>query len=698
MRRKCFYLLIIVLIVLYTLDFIGIPLGKELDREYFAGNMCFTAKVVGLQQKENCLRLTVELEEAEEKKVKPWQRVLLSLYCEIEKPWELLNSHITFDAQLEHPMGKRNPHCFDYAAYLKSCRIGATASVKTVRHKSGSLTLRERYERKLCEKKFLFCSSLSDESRGIVMGILFGDTSFLDEDSYDEFRKNGTAHILAVSGLHVGIIYGIYKKLAGKKNSPVALLLLAVMLYTYGELSGWSPSVSRAVLMVGMSVFARIFDLRYDMLTAMSAVALTLIIRNPYVILGTGFQMSFLAICSIAFLRPIIPAKIPETVAVMVSVYLGLLPYQIYQFNYVSITALIANIPIVYLAGYFVPVAAVGFIVFALLGEVGTTGEIIDAMGRLLFFVNKLTSIDGKGGFDVVSPPMWTVAAAAMFLLFFSSETFSIIRLRRHNNLIALCSIGIIAASLMFHCCTYCPVSDDQIVFVDVGQGDCIHIRSRDKDLLIDGGGSMNYNVGKKTLKPYLLKNGAWDIDLALATHEHMDHLKGLTELRDVYRIKKLMTGFTSGIEINVNEDVKIKALWPESIPEDQGQDLNSLCSVFMIFYKEYKILVTGDLDEKGESLMLEKYKDTDMLTADVLKIGHHGSPTSTCDAFLDAVNPTYAVIQTGKNNYGHPSPKIIEKCTKKGIIVYRNDYNGAVGFSFDKRGISCHTVTESGE
>ena len=81
-----------------------------------------------------------------------------------------------------------------------------------------------------------------------------------------------------------------------------------------------------------------------------------------------------------------------------------------------------------------------------------------------------------------------------------------------------------------------------------------------------------------------------------------------------------------------------------------------------------------------------------------MLKIGHHGSPTSTCDEFLEAVNPTYAVIQTGKNNYGHPSPKIIEKCAEKGIIVYRNDYNGAIGFSFGKRGITCHTVTETGE
>ena len=231
-----------------------------------------------------------------------------------------------------------------------------------------------------------------------------------------------------------------------------------------------------------------------------------------------------------------------------------------------------------------------------------------------------------------------------------------------------------------------------------MGQGDCIHIRSGRTDVLIDGGGSVNYNLGKKTLKPYLLKNGAWNVDLAIATHEHTDHIKGLNELCSVYPVKRMMTGLTAGTVIDVSKDVKIETLWPSEIPEEVGQEDNSMCSVFMVFYKEYKILVTGDLDEIGEKMMLAMYEGTDMLKADVLKIGHHGSSSSTSDAFLEVVRPTYAVIQTGKNNYGHPSPKIIEKCAKKGIIVYRNDYNGAVGFCFGKNGIKCHTALKNGE
>ena len=698
MRRKCFFLLIVLLLVLYALDFLEIPLAETLDENLFGETISLTGKVIDIRQKDSCISLTVKPEMRNGEPITPAENVLVSYYGEEARPWELLNSRITFDVKPEHPVERRNPHCFDYAKYLKSRGIGAVAAVSSIKKDSAGITLRERYERKLCEKKFLFCRSLSDESRGIVMGILFGDTEFLDEDAYDDFRKNGTAHILAVSGLHVGLIYRIYQKLAGKKNSITALAALAFVLYTYGELSGWSPSVSRAVLMIGLSVTARASDLRYDTLTAMSTAALILIIRNPYVIFGTGFQMSFLAICSIAFIRPLMPAKIPERVAVTISVYLGLLPYQIYQFNYVSLTALIANIPLVYLAEFFLPLSAAGFLLFAFLGEAGAAEGIIDAMGRLIFFVNRMTSLDGRGGFDVISPPIFAVMAAATVMFFLSSEAFAIMKLRGQKRLILRCFGLIAAVALGFQIFNFCPVSGDSIVFVDVGQGDCIHIRSRSTDVLIDGGGSMGYNIGKKTLKPYLLKNGAWNVDLAIATHEHMDHMKGLEELKAVYPVKKIVTGLTAGKEIVINKDIRIEVLWPESIPDGEGQEDNSLCSVFMIFYKEYKILITGDLDEKGEKLMLQKYQGTDVLTADVLKIGHHGSPGSTSDDFLDAVSPAYAVIQTGKNNYGHPSPKIIEKCTKKGIIVYRNDYDGAVGFSFDKKKISCNTVTESGD
>lgn len=696
MRRKCFYFFIAVMIILYFLDYAGIPLSASIDSRFFESSCDFTGKVVGIREKEDMVRLEVNIESADGRKTKMRDNILLNYYGNNINTWELLNCRISFNTRLNYPQTQRNPHCFNYEKYLRSRGIGAVAQVNSIRKCDGTLTVKERYERQLLKQKKLFCSRLSAETKGIVMGVLFGDTSYLDEEIYEEFKKNGTAHILAVSGLHIGIIYGIYKKLTRKGKSIKALILLALVMYTYGELSCWSPSVTRAVLMMSMSVLARLYDLRYDMLTSMSAVGLLLICANPYVIFGAGFQLSFLAISSIAFFKPLIPTKIPETAATSLAVYIGLLLYQIYNFNYISFTALIANVPVVFLAGYFVPLAAAGFITFAFTGRAGVLGVATDAMGKVIYYVNSLTSLDGKGGIDVISPPLWFALIVGASMFFISSEAFEIMRLRRNRKNISFFMGGIAAIALIFQIITYCPVTYDDIVFVDVGQGDCVHIRDGRNNILIDGGGSLNYNVGKKTLKQYLLKNGTGRIDLAIATHEHMDHIKGLEELSQCFKINKIMTRVTAGTEIKAGAGVRVETLWPEFIPEDKGQEENSMCSVFMIYCKGSKILVTGDIDQEGERKIIEKYKGTDKLKADVLKIGHHGSNTSTSEEFLDAVNPSYAVIQTGKNNFGHPAPKTIEKCIKKGIMVLRNDYNGAIGFSFDKGKVKSHVMIKN--
>ena len=155
------------------------------------------------------------------------------------------------------------------------------------------------------------------------------------------------------------------------------------------------------------------------------------------------------------------------------------------------------------------------------------------------------------------------------------------------------------------------------------------------------------------------------------------------------------LTGMTAGKALEISENLAIETLWPETIDAEAGQEENSQCSVFLVYFYEYKILVTGDLDEEGENSIINKYKGTDKLTSDVLKIGHHGSKYSTSQEFLDTVDPKYAVIQVGRNNYGHPAAEVIEKCQKKGIIVLRNDYNGAVGFSLKNDEIHCHRMID---
>ena len=181
-------------------------------------------------------------------------------------------------------------------------------------------------------------------------------------------------------------------------------------------------------------------------------------------------------------------------------------------------------------------------------------------------------------------------------------------------------------------------------------------------------------------------------MDAAIATHRHTDHYKGLTELSECMKTGEIYTEMTKGKTLRISEDVYIETVWPLTLPEGSTQDENKDCSVFLIHYGRYKVLITGDLDKEGERALIKHYAGTDTLKADILKIGHHGSRTSTSPEFLSAVSPDAAVIQVGRNNYGHPSEETFKFLYAFGCVMFRNDTDGAVGISFNKKKIRIHT------
>lgn len=705
MRRRLFTFTLLLTLCLFALQQIGVPLRmNELSLDGFyaendentgdsRGSIVCVGKVVKIQEKEGKHSLRVRLSECNGSRVDFCEDVLLNIYSEAERPWELLCAEIAFSAELRDADGERNPHCFDYHDYLKSCGIGKVATVKTYQLLKNELTIPEKYERFLYRSRCEFLAEISAENRGIIAGVLFGDTSYLEEELYDEFRSNGTAHILAVSGLHVGILYGIYKKIAGKRRSAGALLLLALLLFTYGTLSMWSPSATRAILMISVSTVGRFADRRYDRLSALSVAALILIADNPYVILGTGFQMSFLAIASISFFVPIVPKKVPESLAAALAVNFGLLLYQVQTFNYISIVALAANIPIIYLTGYFVPLALLAFLISMTGIGFEPANAATEGFAMLLTKLNHLSTLGGFSAIDVPSLPTGIAAFIICMSFFLASESFFLWRARKNRKSMARICLLVIILSVAAETAAYSPITHDELIFADVGQGDCIHIRAGGKNILIDGGGKSEYNVGKKTLKPYLLKNGVRRLDAAIATHKHTDHYKGLSELAECFELKMLLTDMTAGRAVTISDGIFIETLWPLEIDNESTQDANESCSVFMLYYEDRRILITGDLDSEGEKAMLAYYKGTDKLSADVLKVGHHGSKYSSCEEFLQAVNPKLAVIQVGKNTYGHPAAEALERLEKQGCRIYRNDESGAIGLRFEKNEIKIHTV-----
>ncbi len=246
------------------------------------------------------------------------------------------------------------------------------------------------------------------------------------------------------------------------------------------------------------------------------------------------------------------------------------------------------------------------------------------------------------------------------------------------------------------------------ITFIDVGQGDSTLIRTpEDVTLLIDGG---EYGAYQESLAPFLSKNGISDIDYALVSHYHSDHLGGISKLLEKGAIDTLIIPeyddknnsrerlvkkaqqasvkieeVSAGDTINLGtENIKVSVLHPEK-GGFSIEDENSNSIVLRLDCFDETFLLTGDLEADAEASLVKEYD----LEADVLKVGHHGSSTSTSDAFLEAVDPTYAVIEAGKNNrYGHPHYEVLDRLENDDVRVYRTDLDGDITFKVSENGI----------
>ena len=646
--------------------------------------------------------------------------------------------------KMKEPSGRRNPGCFDYALYLRSLRITQTMTCENVtvfevrpfRKAPLSFIINRVY---LARESFLsrLTAQTDPDTGGLIRAIMFGDKGSLDEDVLEAFRKNGTAHILAVSGLHIGFIYGFILKLWRWRRGWTFLLFNTVFFLLYAAAAGFSPSVTRAVIMVLLHIAAGIRNRRYDLTNAAFLVFIGVIARNPYMVFNSGFQMSFLAVLSLTLVLPYMRRVYSGVFLASTAVQVGLGPFLVYNFNYLSLLAVVINVPVVALTGIIVPMALICMVLPA---------RFIEPLCSALVRLNEVTQVDGVTSFQIQSPPLWLLAVYYLLLLMFATEEGRLALLRAENKgkYVLKMLIIIVMLSAGFTSLASDRFGNCEITFVDVGQGDCVCVRieggilRKDSCYLFDGGGSPDYNVGRSILREYLLKNGISHVDGAFVTHLHTDHYKGICELSGlgmvdrvyVYEANSLKEAqimeetqlstdrivyLGAGDRVKLSEhnidSVYVDVLYPKrrsnaeySKMLEQETDENLMSLVFKVTYSgrhsDTSVLITGDLGEDGEKELTETYRENQLLQSDILKVGHHGSKTSTSDQFLDSVNPDIAVIQVGKNNrYGHPTPETLERLKDSRASIYRNDLQGAVGVDLNKGIIkTIRTIVEEKE
>lgn len=257
--------------------------------------------------------------------------------------------------------------------------------------------------------------------------------------------------------------------------------------------------------------------------------------------------------------------------------------------------------------------------------------------------------------------------------------------------------------------------NDLKIYFVDVGQGDCSFIVTpTNKTILIDGGGKKNFNVGKKVLLPYVLDRGYNKIDYIFVSHFDTDHVDGLLTIMEELKVGKVfvtkqsessknyerfleivrkkyipVTILTCGQKLKLENNLYFNVLWPtkENIKEDKSLNNNSL--VLNLKYKDFSMMFTGDIEKETEEKIVNQYKDKkEKLEADILKVAHHGSKSSSIEKILNEIKPNIAIIGVGANNtFGHPSTKTLENLKRRNIKYYRTDLNGEISIKVNNKG-----------
>ena len=327
----------------------------------------------------------------------------------------------------------------DYRRYLYSKGIDYRSTCRRIKilKDGGSKFSKVRFDiiKAINSKKNLFLSRISSSARGYFSGIIFGEKNLISSDVIEEFQDTGTAHILAVSGLHIGIIYAIFKGLKTRlklRNSMDFVLILMLGIYTI--LASFSISIIRAVIIILLKIIADKLMMRFDFLTAISIAFLISLINNPYSIFDVGLQLSFLSALIIVFIFPHIRRTRYRKLLEIMALPIGLGAYNIVSFGQFSLIAVLANTPIILLMSIYVPIGITSFFIYLVSSHYSNIlGYLTSAIGELTYTVNHSFSLFQKGTLEIEYSDGRLVILLYAFIFIVSSEYFFVNIVSRHD-------------------------------------------------------------------------------------------------------------------------------------------------------------------------------------------------------------------------------------------------------------------------
>lgn len=625
----------------------------------------------------------------------------------------------------------RNERGFNYKEYLKTLEIYGTVEINHYKViKKGRINKLILYTARLKE---ILKSNISKvikkaENKNLLIAMILGDTEDLSEELKTDFLNSNLYHILSVSGGQVSnIIIGItilFRLL--KIHKKIMDVLCIVILIEFMFLTGLTPSIIRACIMCIISLISGLILRRYDIANSLGISLLIILLNNPFSINSLSVLLSYFGFLGIIVLGSFTIEKVNKVVKnniiryilniiiSSVAAQIFIFPIILYIFGTISLTFIFSNLLIIPLSTI---ITVIGFFIMICPLQIFAIVEpMIEIEIRVVSFFANI----GISKIYCVIPNIqeiiiYYVMNIYLYYMIRRGDMYKIKHFFRKYKKIML--IFMVISSIVITIYKNKP-KDFCINFIDVGQGDSTLITTQyNKKILIDGGGSefgSTFDVGEKTLLPYLLKKKIHKLDYVIISHFDSDHVGGILTILEKLNVKNIIIGkqfeksenyeefikviqdkkmkiynVEAGQRINIDKDTYIDILWPDSANVITNNILNNNSLVCKVNYKETTMLFTGDIEEIAEEAILNKYeKSLQILKSDIIKVAHHGSKTSSKKELLKCIKPKIALIGVGKNNkFGHPSISTLNNLEEIGCKIFRTDDSGEICITINRRG-----------
>ncbi len=544
----------------------------------------------------------------------------------------------------------------------------------------------------------------SPERAAVICGVAFGDKSLFTERLSDMFRRAGTLHVLAASGFNVSLVSSFFLFFARRAGlgPAVSFLLVLPLILSYVFVAGESPSVVRAGIMSAVGFLASAIGRDYDLASSLAFAVIAMIAACPAVVSDCGFQLSVGAVAGIClfmdFVRPCLPVLprplsfVLESVALSLSVEAVTVPVCAFSFCAWCPVSSLSNVPTAPIAALVLSSGLLEGLLHVVFEPAAFIPAILsDFSAGLMISVQGFFSSLPFSFVNVCAPLPWLLASYYCVVLFavLRGGVLSVLRL------LPIAWLSLLALPGLF---PSFPDGRATVVFFDVGDADSCFVRTAEgRTALIDCGPSGKdggLDAGAAVVSRYLRKRGVDRVDFVFLTHEHDDHAGGFGSVRANLPVGRVLVppamegvwpgeAFFRGCEVRLSPSAAVRAVHPER--GDFPLSPNDSSLVLMLEISGRRILMCADVERGAESLMLKRGVDLD---ADVLKVAHHGSSTSSSPGFVEAVSPSLCVVSAdGGRKKGHPSREVLSVLGKSGSGVLVTGGTGAVVLEIESDG-----------